>query len=56
MPYFLAYAMKGLRSTGNITNTYSDIFNSEYASKIDQLFDGNHSGDEIKCSADNQHQ
>ena len=50
MPYFLAYAMKGLRSTGNITNTYSDIFNSEYASKIDQLFDGNHSGDEINAA------
>jgi len=48
-PYYLAYMLKGLKSVGSITNEYSDIFNSEYASEIDQLFDGNHSGSEINA-------
>lgn len=50
MPYFLAYILKGQKSVGNITNPYSDVFNATYASKIDQLFDGKHSGDEINAA------
>jgi len=49
MPYFLAYILKGHKSVGSITNAYSDVFNSVYASKIDQYFDGKHSGDEINA-------
>ena len=49
MPYFLAYILKGHKSVGSITNAYTDVFNSVYASKIDQYFDGKHSGDEINA-------
>ncbi len=50
MPYFLAYILKGHWSVGSITNGYSDVFNATYASKIDALFDGKHSGDEINAA------
>lgn len=50
MPYFLAYILKGHKSVGSITNAYSDVFNSVYASKIDTYFDGKHSGDEINAA------
>lgn len=47
MPYFLAYIVHGHKSVGSITNEYSDIFKETYAVKIDNLFDGMHTGDEI---------
>lgn len=50
MPYFLAYILKGYKSAGSITNGYADVFNATYASKIDALFDGKHSGDEINAA------
>ena len=50
MPYFLAYILKGHRSVESTTNTYTDIFNASYASKIDGLFDGKHSGDQINAA------
>lgn len=48
-PYYIAYIMKGFKSAGSFTNTYADIFNEPYASRIDGLFNGINSGSAINA-------
>jgi len=48
-PYYIAYIMKGFKSVGSFTNTYADIFNEPYASRIDGLFNGLNSGSAINA-------
>lgn len=46
-PYYIAYIMKGFKSVTAFPNSYADIFNEPYASRIDGLFNGLNSGGAI---------
>ena len=46
-PYYITYIMKGFKSVGAFPNPYTDIFNEPYASRIDGLFNGINSGNDI---------
>lgn len=48
-PYYIAYIMKGFKSAGTFPNTYADIFNEPYASRLDGLFNGLNSGSAINA-------
>jgi pimeloyl-ACP methyl ester carboxylesterase len=47
MPYFMGYMLNSYTKLGEITNNISDIIKEPYASRIPNLFDGNHTGDQI---------
>ena len=47
MPYFIGYMLHSYINLGDITNEYSEIIKEPYASRIPDLYDGEHGGEQI---------